>query len=416
MKLSVLKRYSVYMTFIFSCLITTQSLFSQYSESAVPFLKLPPSAVSLAMGQTGVAYSAEDAFAFRNNPAHLGILSMNNNLLISSYPSGMRYLPLFSNNISFINHGFNIGYNFGRDSGSFPLSIGAAYMYQDMDIGYWVRTYEDGTIGEPFHSYETANSFSVSAALDLWVKIGFGLTYKSIKSYLAPASQLSGGEAGVGSSDAVDVGLLAIFPVLEKFQLNDDFSLDLDASLGMSVLNLGSKMTYREEADPLPRMSNIGYSVSAGLDYKYKNTILKLLKIDWTCEAQDILVSRDSLGSYYEGIYSDVNFIQNFFLLKSPNQESVKVGVSFSVLDIFRFMFGTYTFGKSSANTIGYGLQLKGMLKFATAYSQDTFLKYIAEHIDVAIYYAKFEDVFLSNNSGYDKDCFNIVISLKNMF
>ena len=248
----------------------------------------------------------------------------------------------------------------------------------------------------------------------LFRSLGIGITYKNIESNISPVIiPDSGITAFEGTAGAFDIGIFASFPIVESMIICEGLSLDIDAALGMSLTNIGSELDYRDESEPLPRKSNIGYSVSAGLNYKLNNSIYELFKVDWTCEAEDLLVKRDTLGFDYEPAFSDVNFVQNFLLLSSPNKESVRFGVSVSVLEMLRFAFGSFSHWDDWISTYGFGIRLKGILKLYSGFFNDSFVKYLAEHIDLGFYFANTNYPPIGSNRH---ESFSLVLSMRNIF
>ncbi len=152
-----------------------------------------------------------------------------------------------------------------------------------MNLGEFTRTLEDGTVKGTFQSNEFAVSVGYGTIIATDLSIGFQLRY--IQSNLAPASQLTGGEAGVGSSASFDIGLL--WKPMELEIGGVDLS-DMIA-LGFNLSNVGPKMTYREESDPLPTMLKLGAAVNLVRDEFNDLTV--------AMDIGKLLVHRDSLGS-----------------------------------------------------------------------------------------------------------------------
>ncbi len=388
------------------------------TSTAAPFLLFSPSAVSQGMGQTGVALNNNDAFSSWNNPANTGLNAMNTNVLIGIYPSGKKLYPSIAEDIAFSNYALNLGYNFGKDGEGLPLSVGVSYMYQYMNLGQFKKSNGDGTSSGLYESDESANCITIGAALDYWVKIGLGITYKSVNSYTGiVSSNIVSDKGDRGSADAVDIGLLAIAPLLKEEKIAGDFSMNLNASLGLSLSNFGSKMEYDvlKYKDFLPRSSSFGYGISAELLCDIMDKKYSLFKIDWTAETQDVLIRAEEFGRHYENAFSDLNFVENVILLNNPNKEYVKYGARLSLFETFHLMTGNTSSPESHFNeTGGFGFELGGLLKLCASLTGSDALEYISGHCFVG-YYNAHSDIQTSGSGMFDSNCHNVIISLRDI-
>jgi hypothetical protein len=153
-----------------------------------------------------------------------------------------------------------------------------------MNLGEFTRTYESGDVGPKFMSEEFAIGVSYGTMIAKDLALGFSMRY--IRSNLAPQTQQSN-EAGVGVSGAIDLGLL-----WKPSELDMDFiGIDLSDRLGLgfNLSNVGPKMTYREESDPLPTMLRMGAAITAVRD--------DFNDLTFGVDIGKLLVKRDSLGS-----------------------------------------------------------------------------------------------------------------------
>jgi len=106
---------------------------------------------------------------------------------------------------------------------------------------------EYGTEGKPFHSYDGALSFSYGTYMSK--RLAVGLTLKFIYSHLAEIGAGHERGKGIGSSVAIDLGVLYYAPVP-------------GLKVGAALRNIGPKISYIDaaQADPLPTHFTVGAS------------------------------------------------------------------------------------------------------------------------------------------------------------
>ena len=269
------------LTAILLSLFGAAPLLAQAGGSAVPFLTISPDARSSGMGEVGTAV-ADDIFAVYWNPAGLGFhdwvdpeaeeedrVPFRQIALAFS-----KWLPQFNADL-YYSYG-TFGQYFEDLDGTVALNI--TYMH----LGEFTRTYENGQVAGKFLSNEFTIGASYGAIVATDLGIGFQLKY--IQSNLAPATTQTD-VAGIGRSLAFDLGVLWKPMELNLFgwEAGDVFSL------GMNLQNVGPKVTYRSESDPLPTTLRMG-------------TAINLLRDDYNdlkfaLDLSKLLIRRDSLGS-----------------------------------------------------------------------------------------------------------------------
>ncbi|MCS6966855.1 MAG: PorV/PorQ family protein [Candidatus Kapabacteria bacterium] len=241
---------------------------AQAGAAAVPFLLISPDARASGMGEAGVAI-ADNVNAIFWNPGGLGFLT-NRQIALSF----SRWLPQFNADLfySYVTAGQYLPQVDGTVAVNFIL----------MNLGEFVRTDNLGNVLGTFRSNEFA--LGVSYGTLVADDIGAGVQLRFIRSNLAPAAA---GEsvAGVGTSGGFDLGLLWRPSRLEIA----GFDLGRRLSLGLNLQNIGPKMTYRNEADPLPTNLRLGMGIQAVRD---EFNDLKL-----AVDIAKLMVRRDSLGS-----------------------------------------------------------------------------------------------------------------------
>jgi hypothetical protein len=269
------------LTVLLASLIGAVNVFGQAGGSAVPFLTISPDARSSGMGEVGTAV-ADDIFAVYWNPAGLGFHDWINP---DADPEDLKpfrqislafskWLPQFNADL-YYSYG-TFGQYFEDLDGTVALNI--TYMH----LGEFTRTYENGQVAGKFLSNEFSigASYGTIAAPDL----GVGFQLKYIQSNLAPATTQTD-VAGIGRSLAFDLG------VLWKPMELDLFGLDAGDlfSLGFNLQNVGPKVTYRSESDPLPTTLRLGTAVNLVRD-DYND-------LKFALDVSKLLIKRDSLGS-----------------------------------------------------------------------------------------------------------------------
>lgn len=258
------------------------SLFSQAGGAAVPFLLISPDARGSGMGEVGTAI-ADDINAVFWNPAGLGFLDYYGNTQDDEEEIPFRQFSLtYSRWLPQFNA--DLYYAYGTFGQYFEDLDGTlAFNFTFMNLGEFTKTLENGKVDGTFQSNEFAFSIAYGTIIATDLSIGFQLRY--IQSNLAPATQQSGGEAGIGRSASFDLGLLWKPRELKI----GDIDLSDMLSLGFNLSNVGPKMTYREESDPLPTMLKIGAAVNVVRD--------EFNDLTFAMDIGKLLVHRDSLGS-----------------------------------------------------------------------------------------------------------------------
>ncbi len=232
-------------------LITGASSYSQPGGAAVPFLRISPDARASGMGETGTAI-ADDINAIYWNPGGLAFHDyMSDPFAMDTEPIPYRQVALtYSPWLPQFNA--DLFYSYGTYGQYFEELDGTvAFNFLFMNLGEFIRTAEDGSQLGKFISNEFSFGLSYGTIIAKDLGVGFQLRY--IQSNLAPANINQKG-AGTGISGSFDLGVLWKPTDLDLFGL---YLGDL-LSVGMNLQNVGPKITYREEADPLPTTLRLG--------------------------------------------------------------------------------------------------------------------------------------------------------------
>lgn len=249
-------------------LIAAISAFGQAGGSAVPFLLISPDARASGMGDIGTAL-ADNINAVHWNPGGLGFQETRQVSLSFS-----KWLPQFNADL-FYSYG-----TYGQYIEELDGTIAASLIF--MNLGEFTRTAENGDALNKFRSNEFTIGISYGTMLS--DDLGAGVQIKYIQSNLAPASVGQAG-AGVGVSGAFDLGFLWKPSKLSVFGENFDNVF----SFGVNLQNVGPKITYVNESDPLPTTLRLGVAAKLVED-EFNDLII-------SADFSKLLVRRDSLGS-----------------------------------------------------------------------------------------------------------------------
>ncbi|MEJ5244647.1 MAG: PorV/PorQ family protein [Bacteroidota bacterium] len=294
--------------------ISSQIAYSQAGGSAVPFLLISPDARASGMGETGVAI-ADDINAIYWNPGGLAFFDYFQNEsgdkpFTQTALSFSPWLPQFNADL-FYSYG-TIGRFFEELDGT------VAFNFIFMNLGEFTRTAEDGRVLGKFTSNEFSLGLSYGTPITNDLGIGFQLRY--IRSNLVPVGQ-GQREAGAGNSVGFDLGLLYKPSGYELLGVRNPLSF------GFNLQNVGPKITYINESDPLPTNLKIGAA------WKLVKDEFNDLKIAF--DFQKLLVKRDSLSA-------DPLPLSLVTAWKNPGVE-FSVGAEYWYENLFAFRAGYFT-------------------------------------------------------------------------
>lgn len=299
---------------VLSVLMNSHIAYSQAGGSAVPFLLISPDARASGMGETGVAI-ADDINAIYWNPGGLAFFDYfqsesGDKPFTQTALSFSPWLPQFNADL-FYSYG-TIGRFFEELDGT------VAFNFIFMNLGEFTRTAEDGRVLGKFTSNEFSLGLSYGTPITEDLGIGFQLRY--IRSNLAPVGQ-GQREAGAGNSVGFDLGVLYKPSGYELLGVRNPLSF------GMNLQNVGPKITYINESDPLPTNLKIGAA------WKLVKDEFNDLKIAF--DFQKLLVKRDSLSA-------DPLPLSLVTAWKNPGVE-FSVGAEYWYENLFAFRAGYFT-------------------------------------------------------------------------
>lgn len=192
---------------------------------AVPFMNISPDSRSGAMGEAGVAISA-DANANYWNPSKLAFIDDDNNLNISYSPWLRHLVPDVS--LSYLSFAHKLD---NRNT------IGASLRYFNLGT---IQLVDNQQLNQGTYR-PSEYSLDVSLARKFGENFSLGLTMRYIHSDLSSASFAAGSSQGVKPANAIaaDVSMFYKKPM-------EQFGTDGILAFGANISNIGSKVNYAD--------------------------------------------------------------------------------------------------------------------------------------------------------------------------
>ena len=221
--------------------------------TAVPFLRIVADARSGAMGDAGIAISA-DANAIHFNASKL-VLAEEEMALSATYTPWLKSLGLNDVYLAYLT-----GYKKIDDLSA----IGASLRFFSLgSIPFTDVNGEPLITGKP-NEYEIAIAYSRK----LSDKFTAGLTGKFIYSNLAAGQQLDGGETiEAGKAGAADLSFTY------QTELKSNSMDDSQLTIGMALTNIGSKITYTKSINKDFIPANFGLGAAWSMAFDEYNTL-----------------------------------------------------------------------------------------------------------------------------------------------
>ncbi len=397
-----MKKY--YLALIFLLFIKT--LFGQ-GEAAVPFLELQQSPLLFGAGQIGVSVPMSDPLGFYYNPSQLGYFSRENSFSFLALSQKTKWLgnAFPGINLTFQTFGMTAGYNFHKDVNDIPLSIGLGYIHNRLSYGEFI-----GNNGS-FESYDVFDCYSLGAAYNYLLLFNLGFSIKSYNSYLSDLPVGMSNKNAEASGTAFDFGALITAPFSQLLFNDVKYSLDkesyvkpkFDLSLGYSILNLGKKIKYVDDAqaDPIPRTARLGYTFDFGIDLFTDQIKLNAFNYSFSAEAEDILIKSDSKGfEGYQSMLGDINFGKHLIELKGDKDVVVHRGHIFRLFETVIITSGRYNgHGFNNYKSNGFGFSSEGIFKLLSRSIENNVIGFVANHFVLEYYHTNnFVDSALETN------------------
>ena len=361
-------------------------------EASLFFLSFQQSIPHFGAGQTGTAHPNDYGNGYYMNPAILGHFSRNNDMAFSFMPVSTEWLGF--EQISYNNFGFQIGRNFNSDGNGIPLSLGFGYIHNKFSFETFLNANDSPRRIGATEDRDIFNSFSLGIGLDYYLLFNVGFSIKFIDSKL--------GASGVGenfhqaslNTTAFDFGTLIVFPIsnlfLEdakvKFANNNFIRPKVNFSIGYSIQNLGDEVFYIENVpkDPIYRTARLGYSLNLGSRIELENVELDLIDYTFTADAEDLLVKRRTNINdiAYDSFLGNISISNNLLSLKGDEEIVIHKGHIIDILETVSLMFGNMNGrGFRDVKTNGFGLSTRGLFKLLSISGNDSFLKYLLNHL-----------------------------------
>ncbi|HEX6893218.1 MAG TPA: type IX secretion system outer membrane channel protein PorV [Chryseolinea sp.] len=312
--------------------------------TAVPFLTISPDARHAALGDAGVATSA-DANATYWNAAKLVFID-------KKYGGSISYTPWLGKIVNDMSISYLSGfYKINREQ-----AIGASIKYFDLgDISF--RDANNNPLGD-FNPREFA--FDATYSRMLSEKFSMGLSARYIYSNLTGA--FSGIDAKPGHSVAVDIG--AFYTTELKTAKASTLSL------GATITNIGAKLSYtdNQNKDFLPTNLRLGGAYMMELDpYNSLTFILdfnKLMVPTPPIRSTDgtIIYGKDDNRSLLSGMFGSFTDAPDGFS-EEMHEIMISVGTEYWYKDVFAARIGYFheheTKGNRKYMTVGLGFRRK---------------------------------------------------------
>jgi hypothetical protein len=358
-------------------------------ETAVMFISIPVSPSIISIGGAGSSLLTDDPYGFLHNPAQLGYFGSRNNLA-GAFPSTIN--PLMDSPIGFPKDlsleiksaAINLGFNLKNLTG-LPLSFGFGYARPEISF-YEIPVHVEGNIIGNFVVRDYYDTYSLGLGYDYYLQFYGGISYKHITSILTPSI--------TGDFNAIDFGFLINVPVLRILNNELPFLIEripanpfINLSFGYTRQNLGNEVYYidRNQTDPLPRMLSLGYGLSIGINVEYNKYPANLIKLEFTSEAQDLLITRDeNTGIEYQSGLGDISIGKHIIGIKGDEKVINRSGVKVNLLETISYRTGKYN-GRFFDNrkTSGFELRTKGLFLLLSSMLNINMINYLAEHVDI---------------------------------
>jgi hypothetical protein len=313
--------------------------------TAVPFLAISPDARHAAMGDAGVATSADANSAYWN-AAKLAFID-------KSYGGSLSYTPWLGKIVNDMSISYLSGfYKLTREQ---AIGIGIKYF----DLGDITFTDDNNKIINDFNPREFA--FDATYSRLLTEELSVGLTARYIYSNLTGAFTSGGIDAKPGHSVATDIGVYYTKQIKKS-------ATDSYLSFGATITNIGAKISYTNANNEnfLPTNLRLGTAYTRGLDLYNK--------ITFTLDFNKLLVPtppiKNDAGEIIHGKDDDRSLLSGMFgsFADAPDGGSEELkeimtsfGMEYWYNDTFAARLGYFNEAKTKGNrkymTLGLGFR-----------------------------------------------------------
>lgn len=351
----------------------------QAKVGVVPFLGISNSARANGMGECVANMVNEESVIY--NPGSLGLMHLGKVFAVTA-PFKTKWLPELADDLRLKTFNLSGGVSLQRIGSKVDkrlnFALAAAYSTVRLDYG------EIGIVDETnadvtgyVYPYDVAKCYSVAVAVEYYVRIGIGYTYKRIYSELGV---VGAGRAVIsdGRATAHDYGVVVEFPIGEligrRLQTEETSKRTLGFALTPSVAytkaNIGNPIEYRDaaQADRLPKASRLGSSVYSA-----------------------IKIGKATLGSLLLATEKEKD-------LFGDNAEIHKRGLELGILGTVFLRAGKCDddAGGVHTNTSGFGVSLRGAIAWLESLEvlrlKNDFVGRAISNLDLTFDYAKYGD------------------------
>jgi len=358
------------------------TLNAQITTTAVPFLKIAPSATINSMGRSGVALMMNDPFLSVDNPAWMPSGTSEINFSAGSQHSD--WLPKLVG-LDLSTDFVSAGYNFESQTG-LPFNAQFTWVKKYIDLGENVQTDLTGNELYRFSSWEEANTFSLSVGYTWFAEFSAGASFTRINSTLNP-NKNADYSRGIAEGNAYSFGVLARAPLQDLLPEKGNWGwvkLNWFGAIGASLVNSGEKLVYIDpiQKDPLPKMFNIGYSSLAEVLFDFEEKTYTLIGLNGSVNIGELMV--DGKGNY-TSYPSHISLTKHLIGLQRDPDVIVQRGWAVSLLNTFTAMNGYenqegfYT----QIRTTGYEVTTQGMFRFLSGQVENQLAEQILSSIEL---------------------------------
>jgi len=365
--------------FVFLLVVLVISYFESYSQVYdfySQILSRNTSPIITGLGGGGVALSESDATMFSYNPAALGLMMQERNIM-TSYNTNISKIN-GDEAVKYHNLAIALAYDVSNSVG-FPLNIGIGYLSRNSELG--LNAIENPEDYDLFCSSDNVRNYAISLSTKYYAKYSIGFTYKSI--YLDHISTNNENPSNTSSS-AYDFGVLINIPIIENYSLFDRINTDISANLAWALQNLGSGILLNDGTETaLPRSSNLGYNISAKVKYDFEEFSIDLIKVDWATTIQESLAYGDKTKFGYDSPFNELDFVDNIISLNANNYVSTGFGWNISLFETFSILKGWSLDINRLLPADGIIISSKGIFKILDSKFNNKVLKYLNYKIEI---------------------------------
>ncbi len=341
-------------------------------------LNNPASARSLGMGGVGTAWLSDNAAATLDNPAQLGIFSLNDIFNANTDFHNSLGPGEFYPDILFDVNAFNVGTDLSR-IWRLPFKMSVGLGYSNMTGTSTLRFIDGGPL--IFGNItDVSNAASLGIGLDYLLRFGLGFSLKWVSERYqfqgsptsntaedfgaivqVPLSKLVGGAQEQGSSDKIGVKPL------------------YNITVGYAMRNLSG---YKGGSAVLPTRANLGWSADAGVESQIDGQKWEWLSVAWSEQADVspffsdstiVSVGRSPQGgtdttwdyvSRYQKGLGHFSIWRNLIIGKGSRTVGIRKGGQIGFGEFLYIRAGSITdAGQPTYSTFGWGMRLDGLLK-----------------------------------------------------